>query len=138
MDIGTIAAAATPILIKGVEMFSQKLDEKASEEIDRLYQTIRKKLNGDFYAEQTLDRAKQMPESKGRQAALEEVLAEKMKEDPDLAENVRRLVEITKLSGVGNVTAYGERSVAIGGEAKDSIIITGNSNVVGGQRSSND
>ena len=136
MDIGTIAAAATPILIKGLETFSQKFGEKAAEEMGELYQKIRAKFLGDPYAEQTLARAKQMPESKGRQAALEEVLAEKMNEDPDFAENVRRLVDEAIAAGVGNVIAYGERSVAIGGDAKDNTIITGDSNIVGGQRPS--
>jgi hypothetical protein len=138
MDIGTIAAAATPILIKGVETFSQKLGEKASEEIDGLYQKIRARLSGDSYAEQTLTRAKQMPESKGRQAALEEVIAEKMNEDPDFAENVRQLVEKATASGGGNVISYGERSVAIGRDAKGNTIITGDNNAVSDKKPSSD
>ena len=72
-----------------------------------------------------------MPESKGRQAALGEVLAEKMNEDPDFAENVRRLVDESRATNLGNVISYGERSVATGGNAKNNTIITGDSNIVG-------
>jgi hypothetical protein len=135
MDIGTIAAAAIPILIKGVETFSQKLGEKAS---DGLYQKIRAKLSRDSCAEQTLIRAKQMPESKGRQAALEEVIAKKMNEDPDFAENVRQLVEKATASGGGYVISYGERSVAIGRDAKGNTIITGDNNAVSDKKSSSE
>ena len=49
----------------------------------------------------------------GRQAALQEVLAEKMGEDPDFAEVVRRLVEEARAADTRNVIAFGERSVAV-------------------------
>ena len=48
MDIGTIAAAAVPILIKGAEAFSQKSGEKVAEKNGGLYQTIATKLGDDY------------------------------------------------------------------------------------------
>lgn len=133
MDIGTIASAAAQILInKGME----KLLDKAPKGIDELYQKIKARISGDSKAEQALNRAEQMPESRERQAALENVIAEKMNEDPDFAENVRQLVEKVTALGGKNVVSYGERSVAIGENAKDNTIITGDNNVVGYKKSS--
>lgn len=139
MDIGTIASAATQILInRGMETLSQKLVEKVPEGIVRLYQKIKAELRGDSKAEQTLNRAEQMPESKERQAALENVIAEKMKEDPDFADNVRQLVEKVTAIGGKNVISCGERSVTIGGNAKGNTIITGDDNAVGYKKPSSD
>ena len=139
MDIGTIASAATQILInRGMETLSQKLVEKVPEGIGILYQKIKAELRGDSKAEQTLNRAEQMPESKERQAALENVIAEKMKEDPDFADNVRQLVEKVTAIGGKNVISCGERSVAIGGNANGTTIITGDDNAVGYKKPSSD
>jgi hypothetical protein len=40
-----------------------------------------------------LSRAQEKPESKARQGALQEVLAEKMEEDPDFAEKIQKLAD---------------------------------------------
>jgi hypothetical protein len=66
MDIGSIATAAAPILIKGVETFSQKLGEKAAGKIGELDQKIRAKFIRDSNAKQRLACAKQVPESESR------------------------------------------------------------------------
>jgi hypothetical protein len=61
-----------------------------------------------------------------------------MNEDPDFAEDVRRLVEEARRAGAENVIAYGERSECIGKGSKDNIITTGDSNFVRVQSPSSD
>ena len=55
---------------------------------------------------------------------------EVMQEDAEFANTVKRLVSEAKAADTRNVIAYGDRSVAIGGDAKDNVIITGDSNTV--------
>jgi hypothetical protein len=135
MDIQALAVAATallgPYLAKAGEAFAEKAGEKLGEKAGTLYQAIKGKFKGDAYAEQTLARAEERPEAKGRQATLQEVLAEKMEEDADFAEMVRRLVEEAKAADTRHVIVFGERSVAVGGDVSGSTIITGDGNVVG-------
>lgn len=65
-----IVAAAAPFLIKGAESFSKIAGEKLAEKVGKLCKTIETKFKGDSYAEETLARAKDKPESEERQAAL--------------------------------------------------------------------
>lgn len=100
IDIGLIAAAAAPYLAKGADAFSKTAGEKLGGKVVELCQTIENKFKGNAYAEETLARAKEKPESDERQAALKGVLAEKMEEDSDFAQNVSNLVkEVQKESG---------------------------------------
>jgi len=135
MSVQAIAVAATallgPYLAKAGEAFAKKAGEKLAEKAGALYQAVKKKFKGDAYAEQTLARVEEKPELEGRQAALKEVLTEKLEEDADFAETVRRLVEEAKAADTRNVIAFGERSVAVGGDVSGSTIITGDGNVVG-------
>ncbi|MEJ2557846.1 MAG: hypothetical protein P8186_16785 [Anaerolineae bacterium] len=135
MDIQALAVAATallgPYLAKAGETFAEKAGEKLAEKAGALYQMVKAKFKGDAYAEQTLARVEEKPEAKGRQGTLQEVLAEKMEEDADFAETVHRLVEEAKAADTRNVIAFGERSVAVGGDVSGSTIITGDGNVVG-------
>jgi hypothetical protein len=93
MDPVSLAALAAPILAKGAEAFSKAAGERLGEEIDQLSQAVINKLKGDSYAEQTLSRAREKPESLSRREALKEVLADKMNEDPKFAEEISKLVE---------------------------------------------
>lgn len=134
MDIQAIAVAATallgPFLAKAGEGLAEETGKKLAEKVGVLYQVVKRKFKGDAYAEQALVRAEEKPESGERQSALKAVLVEKMEDDPDFAETVRRLVEEAKVIDTGSVIAL-ERSVAIRGDVKGSTIITGDSNVVG-------
>jgi hypothetical protein len=93
MDPMSLAALVAPIVIKGAEAFSKAAGEKLGGKIDQLTQVVMNKLKGDSDAEETLALAQKKPESKGLQSALQEVLAEKMEEDPAFADRVARLVE---------------------------------------------
>lgn len=135
MDIQAISTAAiallSPYLAKAGEAFAEKAGEKLAEKASALYQAIKKKFEGDAYAKQTLARVEEKPESEGRKATLQEVLSEKLEEDADFAEVVRHLVEEAKAADTRKVIAFGERSVAVGGDVSSSTIITGDGNVVG-------
>jgi hypothetical protein len=93
MDFLGIAAIAAPFVAKGAEALAKTAGEKLGGLVGDLCQSIAKKFKGDSYAEQTLSRAQEKPESKARQGALQEVLAEKMEEDPDFAEKIQKLAD---------------------------------------------
>ena len=135
MDIQRIATAAmallSPYLTKAGEVLAKEAGEELVEKASALHQAIKAKFKGDAYAEQTLARLEEKPKAKGRQAALREVLAEKLEEDPNFAQVVRRLLKEAKAADTRNVIAFGERSVAVGGDVSGSTIITGDGNIIG-------
>ena len=67
------------------------------------------------------------PDAPDAQAALRLQLRKALEADPALAAEVARLWEEVKAASV-TVVASGDRSVAIGGDVSDSIIITGDRN----------
>lgn len=82
----TAAALLTPLLPYLV---------KAGEKAKTLYEAVRKKFAGDAYAEETLKRAAEKPESEGRRAALTEVVAEKAEADHAFGQELARLTQVT-------------------------------------------
>jgi hypothetical protein len=92
MDLISIAAIAAPFIAKGADALSKTAGEKLGGLVGELSHAVIDKFKGDTYAEQTLDHAKEKPESEARQGVLKEVLAEKMEGDSDFAEKVRKLV----------------------------------------------
>jgi hypothetical protein len=135
MDVQVLATAAvallSPYLVKAGEAFAKQAGEKLADKAEALYQAVKDKFKGDAYAEQTLARVEETPEATGRQAVLQEVLAEKLEEDPEFAGTVRRLLEEARAADTRNVIAFGDRSVAVGGDMSGGTIITGDGNVVG-------
>ncbi|HPE51322.1 MAG TPA: hypothetical protein PLS83_07485 [Methanothrix soehngenii] len=93
LDPVSLAAFAAPLLAKGAEAFTKTAGEKLGGKIVDFCQAAADKFKGDPYAEQTLARAKEMPESEDRQMALKGILAEKMKDDPSFAEEVKKLFD---------------------------------------------
>ena len=113
MDPMSLAALAAPIVIKGAEAFSNAAGEKLGGKVCDLCQAVMNRFKGDPYAEQTLARAKEKPESEARQGALKEVLAEKMETDSNFAEKVRKLTdEVQKESAR---TAFDQRGQMVHG-----------------------
>ena len=134
MNYHEIAAILlTFIALRTSEGFVQRAGERLFERIEETIENVKQKLKGDAYAEQTLERAVEKPESEGRRAALQEVLTEKMEEDYAFADNLRQLIQDAKQADTNHVLALGKRSVAVGGDVKASTIITGDSNDVGGR-----
>ena len=104
MDIRALATAAVALLIpylaKVGEAFSEKAGERLAEKAGELYLAVKRKFEGDDYAEQTLARFKKKPESEGRQVALGELLAKKMEGDAGFASVICQLVQdTTEVSG---------------------------------------
>lgn len=128
----TLAAAAVallaPYLVKTGEAFASKAGEALAEKAAALYQTIKSRFTEDTYANETLLRLQEAPDSKARQTGLENVLAEKIEEDPAFGEIVRHLIQQAKAADTQNVISYGERSVAIGGDVTNASINTGDVN----------
>lgn len=98
----TAAALLAPLLPylvkvgeKAAEEAGKKFGTAAWEKAKALYEAIRGKFTGDAYAEETLKRAAEKPESEGRQAALTEVLAEKAEADPEFGQQLAQLTEVT-------------------------------------------
>ena len=83
-------------------------------EVGELCQAVADKFRGDSDAEETLALARKRPDSKGQQSALEEILAEKLKADPDFASNVQRLVDELQ-KGNGSRTAFDQRGQTVHG-----------------------
>ena len=93
LDPVSIAAIAAPYLAKGAEALAKTAGEKLGGVVGDLAHAVANKFKGDSYAEQTLERAREKPESKERENALKGLLAEKMEEDPNFAEELSRLVD---------------------------------------------
>jgi hypothetical protein len=84
-------------LAKGAEAFTKTAGEMLGGKIVELSQAVADKLKGDSYAEQTLARAKEMPESEDRQSALKGILTEKMNANSGFAEVIGKLLDEVQL-----------------------------------------
>jgi len=114
LDPVSLAAFAAPLLAKGAEAFTKTTGEKLGGKIVDFCQNAANKFRGDPHAEQTLTRAKEMPESEDRQMALRGVLAEKMSEDPEFAEVVKNLFDEINNELSSNRTGFDQRGQNVG------------------------
>ena len=114
LDPVSLAALATPILAKGAEAFTKTAGEKLVGKIVEFCQSVADKFKGDSYAEQTLARAKEMPESEDRQIALKGVLTEKMKADSVFAEEIKKLLDEVSKDAASTQVAFDQRGQNVG------------------------
>ena len=114
MDPFSLAAIAAPFLAKGAEAFSSTAGEKLGAKVGELCQAVINKFKGDSDAEERLALAQKKPDSKGRQSALEEVLAEKMEDDPVFADELQKLVDEVQ-KGAATRTAFDQRGQTVHG-----------------------
>ena len=103
LDPVSIAAIATLYLVKGAEALAKTAGEKIGGIVGDLAQAVANKFKGDSYAEQTLARAQEEPDSMARLGALQAVLAEKMKNDPNFVETILRLVDALQKESAGTI-----------------------------------
>ncbi len=84
-----------PYLAKAGEAAASKAGEAAWQAAESLYHKIRAKFSHDHdtYAEQTLQRLEDQPTNEVRQAALADVLTEKVQTDPPFAQELRQAVQ---------------------------------------------
>lgn len=140
MDIGTIASSVTTALVPLLP-YLLKAGEKAAEETGKtiagqswewaksLWSKLRPKVEAKPGALEVTQDAARAPDDQDAQAAFRQVLKKLLTEDQSLAEEVSDWLEQGKAAGI-NVSAAGERSVAIGGDVKGSTIVTGDQNKV--------
>jgi hypothetical protein len=116
MDLASVAAIAAPFVAKGVEAFSKTAGDRLAGKAADLLQAVTVKFKGDTYAEQTLARAGEAPESDDRQAALKGILADKMKEDPGFAKEIEKLLDEMKGEASSNCTIFDQRGQNVGSQ----------------------
>ena len=137
MDIGTLAASLTTALVpflpyllkageKAAEGTGKAVADKGLELAKSLWSKMGPKVEAKSDALEAAQDLAQTPDDEDAQAALRRQFKKLLAEDSSLAEEVQRSLE-----GAGiNVTASGDRSVAIGGDAKGNTIVTGDRNRV--------
>jgi hypothetical protein len=114
LDPVSLAALATPFLAKGAEAFTKTAGEKLGGKVVELCQAVVDKFKGDSYAEQTLARAKEMPESEDRQSALKGILTEKMNADSGFAEDIKKLLDGMQKDAASTYIAFDQRGQTVG------------------------
>jgi hypothetical protein len=114
LDPVSLAALATPFLAKGAEAFTKTAGEKLGGKVVELCQAVVDKFKGDSYAEQTLARANEIPESEDRQNALKGVLREKMNADGGFAEVVKKLLDEMPKDAASTHVAFDQREQTVG------------------------
>lgn len=118
-----------PYLTKAGEKTAEELGKKLSEPAWEKAQELWAKLRGKKEVVRVAETAAALPENKGIQAALQEEIAKALQSDPVLMKEIIQVMGVIQ-SGGTNVTAAGDRSVAIGGNVSGSMIITGDQNTV--------
>lgn len=116
MDLASVAAIAAPFVAKGAEAFSKTAGDRLAGKAAELFQAVSGKFRGDSYAEQTLARAREIPESDDRQAELKGVLAEKMKDDPDFAEEIEKMLDEMKGEASSACTIFDQGGQNVGSQ----------------------
>ena len=140
MDIGALANSVTTALLPLLP-YLIKAGEKAAEETGKavagqswewtksLWTKLKPKVEAKEAALEAAHDVAQSPGDEDAQAAFRQQLKKLLAEDQSLAEEVSCWLEQGKTAAI-NVSAAGERSVAIGGNVKGSTIVTGDRNKV--------
>lgn len=138
MDIGALASSVTtalvpllPYLLKAGQEVAEETGKAVAgqswEWAKSVWTTLKPKVEAKGAALEAAQDVAQSPEDEDAQAAFRQQLKKLLTEDHSLAEEVSRWLEQGKAAGI-NVTAAGERSVAIGGDVKGTTIVTGDRN----------
>lgn len=126
MDPATLATNAVLLIVLYLAKAGETIAEKAgqavwdsfAEKAKALYESLKAKFAGDEDAATALKQLENKPDSEGRQAALKEVLEEKIQADPTFAEMLRQLVPEVKQSGGDTIT----QTLTISGEQVGKVI----------------
>jgi hypothetical protein len=139
MDIGALANSVTTALVPLLP-YLLKAGEKAAEETGKtvagqgwewaksLWTKLKPKVEAKPAALEAAQDVAESPEDEDAQVAFRRQLRKLLTEDQSLAEEVSRWLDQGKAAGI-NVSATGERSVAIG-DVKSSTIVIGDHNKV--------
>jgi hypothetical protein len=135
MDPATVAVSVStflgpflPYLLKGGEEAAKEagkaLGAVAWDRAQVLWGKLRPKVEASPDAKRAVERAAERPEDKRVAGSLELELDALLGKEPGLAAELAELLDEAKAAGV-NVTASGERAVAIGGNVTGGTIATG-------------
>ena len=137
MDIGALASSLTTVLVPLLP-YLLKAGEKAAEETGKqvagqswewaksLWNKLKPKVEAKEAALEAAQDVAESPEDEDAQAALRRQLKKLLTDDQALAEELSHWLEAAGI----NVSAIGERSVAVGGNVNSSTIVTGDQNKV--------
>lgn len=123
MDPVSIAASViallTPFAKKALEEFAGKAGEVVYEKAKSLFEKLRVKLGGDALARGTLERFEKDPGTWG--GPLEQVVSEKLLEDPNLTKELSELIQEIEATGpdVSVVIKMKEAKDVVGVEADE-------------------
>jgi hypothetical protein len=128
MVIEAVAVGAVAILkqylSKSGEGFAKKVGEKLADKVGQLYHSVKSKFENDPDAKKTLAWTEEDPNSTARLSALEGVLSEKLRSDPNFAMELDRLVQEVKAADTQKMLVVGERNITVGRDA-NGVFITG-------------
>ncbi|HEX8450495.1 MAG TPA: hypothetical protein VF647_00295 [Longimicrobium sp.] len=138
-----LAEQATSVAKDAAGTAARALSETAWERLRRLWERISAPSDGKPPIGPATQDVIAAPEDPDALAALRLQLRKLLQQEPDLAEEVAGWLESVRTE---SVSAHGDRSVAIGGDVRESLIITGdqarvnspNSNSVGRGRTRGD
>lgn len=116
MDPQAIAAMTVnvigPYLARAGEALAKEVGQVALDAMKSIYRTVKESLAGDSYAEETLERVEEEPQSESRLTALESLLEERLQADRDFAAALQGMLEEVKEAGaedfVQQVTVSGQ------------------------------
>lgn len=125
---------AADIIVTIVPLITKKISGKLAEKAEGIYKKIKEKFSNDPDAYPILKNVEKQPTSTVWQAALGEVLTEKMKEDPSFAEEIKKLLkEAKEVPGFKSGINVAERAVYAGGNVSNNFIIAGDHVNVSGE-----
>ncbi len=127
--IGAFLLPLLPYLLKIGDKAAEEVGKKIGGEAWERARALWGNLTRQERVHRAAEAAAALPENPAIQQGLEAEIARALEEDPALRREVARLWGEIQAAGV-TVTARGERSVAIGGDATGSVIITGDRNTV--------
>jgi hypothetical protein len=142
MDIGMLASGAVSFLIPYftkasktiVDKVGSDVSNKVNSKIETLYETIKSKIRGNDYANQTLKRLEEIPADKDRQVAMKSVLKDILAEDQQFQKILYQLLaEIKQIGGDSIIQVYGSGAIATNNSVaagEGGIAVQGNNNLI--------
>ena len=88
---GSVLSVITPYVVKGADEFAKLVGETAFEKAKGLFAALKHKLSGDREAADTLARFEEKPQR--YQPVLQDILAEKLAQDPEFAAEMERHIK---------------------------------------------
>ena len=111
----TTVSLLITFLTGAVQRAGEQSGEAAQGAIRALFGHVRDRFRGDDYAARALQRLEENPDNERRQAAVVDILAEKLEEDPGFADEVRKLLDDVREAG-GPISIQDGGAVAINGD----------------------